>query len=386
MQLGSKTATRQVRIPYYRAQAVGREQEYIADAAASGRIGGSGPYARQCESILREMTGAPVLVTKSCTAALELMGQLLDLQPGDEVILPAFAYITTASSFAIRGARIVFADVRPDTLCIDPESVRRCLSPRTRAVVALHYSGVACDLDELDAITREAGVVLVEDNAHGAGGTYRGKPLGAIGSMGAMSFHETKNITCGEGGALVLGDNHLLERAEILAQKGTDRAQFLRGQVSSYTWVDVGSSYQLSDLHSAFLLGQLEQRQAIADQRQRLWHRYAAELADWADAQGVRLPTIPEDCESTHHIFQVLLPDMNARDRFLHALLARGIQGTFHYQPLNVSPVGQAMGGVVGGCPVSEDVSGRLARLPMFHGLSDDEQGEVIEAARRFRV
>lgn len=386
MPLGSKAAGTRSTIPFSRAQAVGREDEYLAEATRSGALGAQGPFVGRCEALLQGELGAPVILTKSCTAALELSALLLDLEEGDEVIVPSFAYITTASAFALHGAKIVFADVVPDRLTIDPESVRRCLSDRTRAVVALHYGGVGCDVDPLLAMAREVGALLIEDNAHGTGGTHGGRSLGAIGNLGTLSFHETKNITCGEGGGLVLGDPTLRARAEILAQKGTDRARFMRGEVARYTWVDVGSSYSLSNLHAAFLFGQLEERAAIAARREQQWTRYGRELAGWASAQGVTMPRIPEDCGSTHHIFHMLLPDTATRDRFLRELAAEGIKATFHFLPLHRSPVGLEMGGDSVSCPVAESSSARLARLPLFHGMSDVEQDRVIAAVQRFRV
>jgi dTDP-4-amino-4,6-dideoxygalactose transaminase len=279
----------------------------------------------------------------------------------------------------------VFCDVRRDTLNLDERLVEGLITPRTRAIVALHYAGVACEMDPLLELSRRHGVALVEDNAHGLFGRYRGRWLGTLGALGTQSFHETKNFTCGEGGALLVNDARLVARAEILREKGTDRSRFLRGEVQKYTWVDLGSSWLPSDVLAAFLLAQLEQRERIQARRRAIWQRYARELADWAAAQGVTLPHVPEHCEHAWHMFHILLPDGGARERLISALEARGILAVFHYLPLNVSPMGQRFGGRVGQCPVTEDVSARLLRLPFFHAMSDAEQGEVIEAVRAFR-
>jgi dTDP-4-amino-4,6-dideoxygalactose transaminase len=374
-------------IPLHRATPVGRELDYVQQAIAGGRIGGGGPFGARCAALLSQrLDGAPVLVTKSCTAALEIMAHLLGLRDGDEVVLPSFAYVSTANAFALRGARPVFVDVEPGTLNIDPARVRDALGPRTRAVVALHYAGVGCAMDRLQQAVADRGVPLVEDNAHGLGGRFRGRPLGTFGALSAISFHETKALTCGEGGALAVLDPGLLERAEVLAAKGTDRSRFLRGEVGRYTWQDLGSSYELSDLEAAFLCAQLEEFDAVQARRARQWRRYALELGGWAAAQGVELPRIPDGSESSHQTFHLLLPRPEARDRFLAAMAERGVKSAFHFLPLHLSPMGRRAGGVPGQCPVAEDASARLARLPLFDSMTAAEQDRVLDAVSSFVV
>lgn len=372
-------------VPFHRAEAVGRELEYVAEALRSGHIGAGGPFGTRCADLLRRDLGAQrVLMTKSCTAALELMALLLELRPGDEVILPSFAYVTTANAFALRGVKPVFADVTPDALNLDPRSVEEQLSAQTRAIVALHYAGVPCAMDELVELSERAGAALVEDNAHGLSGSYRGRPLGSIGRMSSMSFHETKTLTTGEGGTLALNDPRDLERAEVLLQKGTNRADFLRGQVAKYCWVELGSSFELSELHAAFLCAQIEERAHIQARRRAQWERYVRELSTWARSQGVRLPQVPDDCSPSHHIFWLSLPAASTRARFLSELAARGVQSTFHFLALNVSPMGVSFGSRSGDCPVAERESECLARLPLFWGMTAQDQDLVIEAVRAF--
>jgi dTDP-4-amino-4,6-dideoxygalactose transaminase len=359
----------------------------VLEAIERGHLAGDGDFTRRCSALLeRELGVARVLLTTSCSHALELGALLLDLRPGDEVIVPAFAFVTTASAFALHGARPVFADVRPDTLNLDERALPALVGPRTRAVVPLHYGGVGCEMDAILALAREHGVHVVEDNAHGLFGLYRGKPLGTFGVLAAQSFHQTKNLTCGEGGALVVNDRDLVERAEILREKGTDRARFLRGQVDRYTWVDLGSSYLPAEILAAFLLAQLEARARIQETRRRLWERYFEGLTGWAAAQGVALPQVPDHCVPPHHVFQILLPDAEARSRLIGHLETRGIMAVFHYQPLHLSRMGRRLGGRPGQCPVAEDVSARLLRLPLYQTLSESEQDEVIEAALAFKA
>jgi dTDP-4-amino-4,6-dideoxygalactose transaminase len=368
------------RIPFNRADLTGAELQFVNEAVAHGHISGDGPFGRRCEALLEQVLGVErALLTSSCTHALEMCALLLDVGPEDEVIVPAFTFVTTASAFALRGARIVFADIRPDTLNIDEEALPPLVGDRTRAVVAMHYAGVGCELESLVALANEREIALVEDNAHGLFGTYRGRQLGTFGLLATQSFHETKNITCGEGGALLLNESGLVERAEIIRDKGTDRKRFFRGLVDKYTWVDLGSSYVLSDLQAAFLAAQLEARQAVQAKRAAVWQRYAEGLADWGGQSGVRLPTVPKHCEQAFHMFYVLMPSLDDRTRLIERLREKGILSVFHYLPLNASAVGRRHGGRPGQCPVAEDVSDRLLRLPFYASLAPALQAEVID-------
>ncbi len=395
-------------IPFNRPSVVGDEMRYVGEAIARGHLSGDGTFTKRCHAVLEEIVGvrrpeaagsdqgrpeaagsgqgrpARALLTTSCTHALELAALLLDLAPGDEVILPSFTFVSTANAFALRGAVPVFADIRPDTLCLDAAQVAELVTPRTRAVVPVHYAGVACDMPALDALSSRHGLTVIEDNAHGFLGALRGRPLGSFGALSTLSFHETKNITCGEGGALMINDPALVERAEILREKGTNRSQFFRGQVDKYTWVDLGSSYLPSELLAAFLLGQLEARERVQAERGRLWARYAAGLATWASAAGVALPHVPDGAEQPFHMFYLLLPSLAARQALIAHLRARGVMAVFHYVPLDSSPYGRRIGRAPLGCAVTADISDRLLRLPLFFDLGDAQQERVIEAVASF--
>jgi dTDP-4-amino-4,6-dideoxygalactose transaminase len=303
---------------------------------------------------------------------------LLDLRDGDEVIIPSFTFVSTATAFVMHGARPVFADIRPDTLNLDESSLESLITPRTRAIVPVHYAGVGCEMDIILNTAANHRLAIVEDNAHGLLGKYRSRLLGTFGAFGALSFHETKNFSCGEGGALVLNDDSYIERAEIVREKGTNRSRFFRGQVDKYTWVGLGSSYLPSDLLAAHLLAQLEERERIHAARRRIWERYALGLRDWALARHIRLPVVPDHCEQSYHMFYLLLPAAEERDRMIAALLRLGVHAVFHYQPLHSSPMGRELGR--GECPVTEDISDRLLRLPFYTGMSGGEQDRVIEA------
>jgi dTDP-4-amino-4,6-dideoxygalactose transaminase len=368
-------------IPFNRPSLAGRELDYLRDAVARGHLSGDGHYTRRCHALLEEILGAPrVLLTTSCTHALELAALLLDIRPGDEVIVPAFTFVSTINAFVLRGATPVFVDIRPDTLNLDERQVTARLSPRTRAIVPVHYAGVACAMEPILAAAARSGAAVVEDNAHGLFGLYRGRKLGTFGALSTLSFHETKNVFCGEGGALVVNDPALGERAEILREKGTDRSRFFRGEIDRYTWVDVGSSYLPSDLLAAFLLGQLEEREAIQERRRRIWERYREELSGWAAARCIRLPEVPAECVQPYHLFYLLLPSLAERTALIARLKERGVHAVFHYQPLHLSAMGRRFGGRPGDCPVAESVSDRLLRLPCFSGLTELEQGRVIAA------
>jgi len=374
------------RIPFNKPSFAGNETRYIAEAIERGHISGDGHFTKACHKLLEDALGVPkVLLTTNCTHALEMSALLMNLKPGDEVIVPSFSFVTSVLAYVMHGAKPVFADVRADTLGLDPHSVEKLVTPRTKAIVALHYAGVACEMDELLAIGARHGVPIIEDNAHGLFGKYKGRHLGTIGCLGTQSFHETKNFTCGEGGALLVNDRKYVERAEIIREKGTNRSRFLRGLVHKYTWVDVGSSYLPSDLLAAFLLAQLEARDAIQSRRRDIWNRYASELSGWAHDVGASMPHVPAHCEQPYHMFYLLLKDGAQREGLISHLERQGILAVFHYLPLHVSDMGRKFGGREGDCPVTENISGRLLRLPFYNRLTEGEQGEVVAAVRSFR-
>ncbi len=373
------------KIPFNKPFKCGAEVAYLEEAMQAGRLGGDGYFGRRCERMLGERLGVPrVLLTTSCTHALEMASLLLDIAPGDEVIVPSFTFVSTANAFVLRGARPVFVDSRPDTLNMDEKLVEEAMSPRTRAIVPVHYAGVGCEMDTILGIAERGGAVVVEDNAHGLGGRYKGRYLGTMGCLGTQSFHETKNISCGEGGGLLVNDPRLVERAEIIREKGTDRSKFFRGQVDKYSWVDLGSSYVLSDALGAVLCAQVEGFDDVQRRRRRIWERYAEALEPWAKERGVRLPYVPAECEQSYHMFYLLLPTSEDRDRLISELGRRAILAVFHYVPLDSSPMGRGFDAKA--CPVAEDVSGRLVRLPFYTGLSQSEQDEVVEAVLGFEV
>jgi dTDP-4-amino-4,6-dideoxygalactose transaminase len=372
-------------IPFNQPAVTGRELEYMARAVGAGHISGDGPFTKACHQQLEIVSGARrALLTTSCTHALELCALLLELGPGDEVICPPFTFVSTVNAIVLRGARPVFVDVRADTLNIDESRIEAAMTPRTRAILVVHYAGIGCEMDAIVAIARRHNVAIVEDNAHGLFATYRGQRLGSFGAMATLSFHETKNVTAGEAGALLVNDERLVERAEILREKGTNRARFFRGQVDRYTWVDVGSSYLPSDILAAYLLAQLEARDAIQARRQTIWSRYAAALEPWASARGIGLPTVPAHCEHPAHIFYLMMPSLAARTALIAHMKARRILLVFHYQPLHLSEMGMRLGGAPGQCPVTERVADCLVRLPLFYQLTDVEQTRVIAALEAF--
>jgi len=373
------------RIPFNRPGLAGNELRYIQESVDSGRISGDGVFTEKCRRLLEELLGArQVLLTTSCTTALELAALLLDLGPGDEVIMPAFTFVSTANAVVLRGARPVFADIHPDTLNLDERLLPAIITPRTRAILPVHYAGVGCEMDAILTVGRQHGLEVIEDNAHGLFGAYRGRPLGSLGGLAAQSFHETKNISCGEGGALVINDERYAERAEILREKGTNRSRMFRGLVDKYTWVDVGSSALPSDILAAFLYAQLEARATIQAKRRRIWERYARELPSWARGLGIRLPSVPEHCEQPYHLFFIVTASLDQRTRLIAHLKQRGILAVFHYLPLHLSEMGQRLGGKPGDCPVTEDLSDRVLRLPLYNDLGETEQAYVIESLHAF--
>jgi dTDP-4-amino-4,6-dideoxygalactose transaminase len=364
-------------IPFNVPYTTGREAGYIADAVAAGYLSGNGSFGRRCEEWLQDRVGSTrAFLTPSCTAALELAAILLDLSPGDEVIMPSFTFVSTANAFVLRGAVPVFVDVRPDTLTIDVDAARAAVGERTRAVVPVHYAGVGCDMDGL----LELGVPIVEDAAQAVLASENGRPLGSRGALAALSFHETKNVMCGEGGALLVNDPSLVERAEIVQEKGTNRRRFFRGQVDKYTWVDVGSSFLLSELNAAFLWAQLEEADEITARRLAIWDRYHEAFESLEERGLLRRPVVPESRVQNAHMYYVLLPDEQARERFIADLAARGVHSVFHYVPLHSSEAGRRFGRPSGTLSATDDASGRLARLPLWVAMSDDEVQTVIGA------
>ena len=373
------------RIPFNKPSLTGKELNYVADAVIGGHSAGDGSYTKRCHQFLEKALGARrVLLTTNCTHALEMSAFLLNIKEGDEVIIPSFTFVSTANAFVIRGAKPVFVDIRKDTLNLDETQLAGAITERTRAIVPVHYAGVGCEMTRILELARAHGIAVVEDNAHGLFAKYAGQPLGTFGCLATQSFHETKNVTCGEGGALVINDPALVERAEIIREKGTNRSRFFRGQVDKYTWVDVGSSYLPSDILAGFLLAQLEAATQIQEQRSRVWHMYDAALRDWAREHEVRTPFVPDVCEQAYHMYYLLMPSLEVRTRFIAFLKSRGIMAVFHYLPLNLSDMGLKFGGYAGQCPVTEDLSDRLVRLPFYNSLLESEQSDVIESIRQF--
>lgn len=365
---------------------VGQELTYINQAIQQTRISGDGPFTKRCHQLLEASLGVPkVLLTTSCTHALEMAALLLAIQPGDEVIVPSFTFVSTVNAFVLRGARPVFADIRPDTLNLDETQLAGLITERTRAIVPVHYAGVGCEMDTINALAAAHNIAVVEDNAHGLFGKYKGRYLGTFGALATQSFHETKNFSCGEGGALLINDPQYIEQAEIIREKGTNRSRFFRGQVDKYTWVDVGSSYLPSDLLAAFLYAQLEAREQIQHKRQLIWDYYDQHLQEWAEDNGVGLPHIPVHCEQSYHMYYLLLPNLAVRTALIDHLKAQGIQSVFHYLPLHTSQMGAQFGWQAGACPVTESVSDRLLRLPFHYELTTADLARVVAAVKAFR-
>lgn len=371
-------------IPFNRPRFVGTESRYVEEAIATGKLSGNGVFARRCEAWLREHVGsATALITPSCTAALEMAAILLDLEPGDEVIVPTFTFVSTANAFALRGAVPVFVDVDEATLCIDPLAAERAVTPRTRAIVVVHYGGIACDMDAITALAERHGLVVIEDAAHALPGSYKGRPLGSIGQLATFSFHETKNIQCGEGGALLVNDPQLVARAELIQEKGTNRSSFFRGEIGRYTWMELGSSYLLSEIGAAFLWAQIEQADATTAERRRIWSVYHEAFAELELTELVRRPHVPADCRHSAHLYYLLLAGQDERERLIDSLGAVGVHAVFHYLPLGSSPAGRRFGCQPAPTPVAESASRRLMRLPLWVGLSDEQVQHVVHSVRR---
>ena len=372
-------------IPFNRPFIAGKELFYIAQAVTFGNVAGDGHFTKACSQVLEERFDiGKVLLTPSCTAALEMAAMLCDLGPGDEVIMPSYTFVSTANAVVRQGAKPVFVDIRPDTLNLDDALLEEAITAQTKAIFPVHYAGVGCAMDRIMTIAEQHGLVVVEDAAQGVNSFHDGRALGSIGHLSCFSFHETKNYLCGEGGALGINDDRFLERAEIIRDKGTDRQKFFRGEVAKYTWVDVGSSYVPSEICSAFLYGQLELLDEIAAKRREIYSRYRRHLQPLQEQQLVGLPNIPDECVSNHHIFYLLLPTTEQRDRLLTHLKSQGIQAVFHYVPLHTSPMGQQLGYRRGQFPVTEDLSSRLVRLPMFFEISPEDQEKVVQCISQF--
>jgi dTDP-4-amino-4,6-dideoxygalactose transaminase len=375
----------EITIPFNKPCFEGKELVYIAEAINRGHISGDGMFTRKCAELFESELGcSKALLTTSCTHALEIAALLLELQPGDEIIVPSFTFVSTANAFALHGAKIVFADIRPDTLNIDHEKIENLITKATKAIVPVHYAGVGCEMEALGEIARRHNLLVIEDNAHGLFGKYKGRYLGTFGQMSTLSFHETKNFTCGEGGALLLNDPSSIQRAEIIREKGTNRSQFFRGEVDKYTWRDVGSSYLPSDMLAGFLYAQLEERRHIMDHRSKIWNDYYEGLEEWAGSKAVRLPVIPSYCEQAYHMFYMIMPSLEMRQSFIQYMKSHGVHCVFHYLPLHLSTMGAQFGARPGDCPVSEEVSECLVRLPFFNKLSHRDQDYIIEKIKRF--
>jgi len=376
-----------IMIPFNRPSHVAGELDYIQAAIRSGHLCGNGHFTAKCHELLeRELGVHKALLTTSCTAALEMVALLLDIQPGDEIIIPSFTFVSTANAFALRGAKPVFADIRPDTLNLDETMLERHITGRTKAIVVMHYAGVGCEMDEIVATARRHSIAVVEDNAHGLFGKYRNRYLGTFGCLATQSFHETKNFTCGEGGALLINDPRLTSRAEIIRENGTNRARFFRGQVDKYTWVDLGSSYLLGEMLAAFLCAQLEARHLIQGKREHIWNFYYNHLREWADQSDVQLPTVPDHIQHPSHLFYMIMRTPQERDGLIAHLRNAGIQSVFHYLPLHLSVMGRSSGGKAGDCPVTESISERLLRLPFYNELSDSNLTQVVQRVRSFFI
>lgn len=372
-------------IPFNQPFFSGKEFEFIRAAIDQRHLSGDGIFSHKCHDMLEGELGVKkALLTPSCTDALEMAALLLELKPGDEVIVPSFTFVSVANAFVLRGAIPVFADIRSDTLNLDERRLESLITDRTRAIVAVHYAGVACEMDDILRVAARYGIPVVEDNAHGLFGKYRGKYLGGFGSLATLSFHETKNFTCGEGGALLINDAKYVDRAEIIREKGTDRTRFFRGKIDKYSWIDVGSSYLLSDLSAAFLYAQLQARNFIEARRKNVWDTYQSGLKEWAAENSVRTPSIPGDCQHPNHLFYLILPTFKARQAFIAHLGNLGIDSVFHYLPLHLSKMGRLFNGRKGDCPIAEDASDRLARLPFYATLTAVDQTRIIAGIRSF--
>jgi len=371
------------KIPFNRSDIQGNELVYLKQAIDNGHISGDGNFTKKCNSLLEtELDVKKVILTTSCTHALEMAAILLDIRPGDEVIVPSFTFVSTVNAFVLRGAKPVFIDIRPDTLNMDENQLEGLITEKTKAIIPVHYAGVGCEMDIIMNISNKYNIPVIEDNAHGLFGKYKDRYLGTFGTFATQSFHETKNFSCGEGGALLINDKNFIERAEIICEKGTDRSKFFRGELDKYTWVDLGSSYLPSDLLAAFLYGQLEQKEKVQIKRKKIWEAYYVGLMEWADENNVGLPFIADDCEHPYHMFYLLFQSEDLKNRFLKYMNKNGVNAIFHYLPLHISTMGKKFGKF--DCPVTESVAKRIVRLPFWTGLEQYQDGVIDKITQSF--
>jgi len=375
------------KIPFNKPALIKESSENLSSSLESGRISGRGPYTKKCEDWLvnNTQTSSSALLTTSCTHALEISAILMNLSGDDEVIVPSYTFVSCALAYYMHGAKVRFCDIRQDTLNIDENLLEQAITKNTKAIVVVHYAGVACEMDRIMNIAAKHKILVIEDNAHGFLGKYKGKNLGSIGDFSTLSFHETKNISCGEGGALVVNNKKFIQRAEIIIEKGTNRSQFINGQVDKYSWVDKGSSYVLSDILAALLYGQLKKSKEIQLKRRSIWDRYFQELSQWASYKGVSMSHVPEYCDQSYHMFYMLLPDKLTRDEFIKYLIHHDITSTFHYLPLDTSVMGSKIRlADQCDCPVSANSSNLIVRLPLFFDLQSEDQSKVIKIIKQF--
>ncbi|HEY4662912.1 MAG TPA: dTDP-4-amino-4,6-dideoxygalactose transaminase [Candidatus Humimicrobiaceae bacterium] len=371
---------KKIKIPFNKPYIIGKELYYIAQAVLSGRISGDGTFSNKCAKLIQDRYKIKkVLLTTSCSTALDMSAILCNIKSGDEIILPSYTFVSTANSFYTRGTKLRFVDIRRDTLNIDENEIEEVITPRTRAIVVVHYAGIGCEMNKIMDIAKRNNLLVVEDSAHGLESTYNGKYLGTIGDIGCYSFHETKNITCGEGGAILINNEEFSERAEIIREKGTNRSKFFRGEIDKYTWIDIGSSYLPSEILSAFLYAQLENIEMITRKRLDLWNYYYNNLDDLEKKGFIKRPFIPDNCSHNGHLFYILLENKKVRDLLLKYFKNKGILAIFHYLPLHLSPIGKKIGYRTGQLPITEELSSCLIRLPMFYGLSRIEQDMVLD-------
>jgi dTDP-4-amino-4,6-dideoxygalactose transaminase len=374
-----------MKVPFNHPYVTGKELEYIQSAIHGSHLSGNGKFTKQCQAWFEQHLGvAKSLLTHSCTSALEMAAILADIKPGDEVIMPSFTFVSTANAFVLRGGVPVFVDIRPDTLNLDETKIEAAITSKTRAIAVVHYAGVGCEMDTIMDIGRRHDLLVIEDAAQGIMSSYKKRPLGSIGHLGALSFHETKNIISGEGGALLVNDNRFTQRAEIIWEKGTNRSQFFRGQADKYTWVDIGSSYLPSEILAAFLWAQIGEAKKITERRVAIWNRYHQRLEDLENKSLLKRPVIPPECTNNAHMYYILLPNQDTQVRLLAYLAEKGINAVFHYVPLHSSPAGRRFGRAHGTLPVTERVAGSLLRLPMYAELTNTQVDYVADTVRDF--